>query len=94
MWLCDKPLFIISPYDTKEKISRVSEALNWLAREETYLDYHGQLRYYLSGGGTKGNFNNYWRKTKKKMKRLKTALENRTYISPGGSLMYIVAGKK
>ena len=94
VWLCDKPLFIIPPYDTEEKISRVQEALNWLEREEAYLDYHGQLRYYLSGGGTKGNFNNYWRKTKEKMKRLKIALENQTYISPGGSLMYIVAGKK
>lgn len=94
VWLCDKPLFIIPPYDTKENILRVEETLNWLEREEVYLDYNGQLRYFLSGGGTEEKFNNYWIKTKAKMRRLKTALENQTFISSGGSLMYIVAGRK
>lgn len=94
VWICDKPLFIIPPYDTKEKILRVEETLSWLEREEVYLDYNGQLRYYLSGGGTEEKFNAYWIKNKEKMIRLKTALENQTYISSGGSLMYIVAGKK
>ena len=94
VWLCDKPLSVIPPYDTREKILRVQETLTWLEREEVYLDYHGQLRYFLSGGGTEEKFNDYWIKTKAKMKQLKSALENQTYISSGGSLMYIIAGRK
>ncbi|HZW83829.1 MAG TPA: methyltransferase domain-containing protein [Candidatus Deferrimicrobium sp.] len=94
VWLCDKPLSIIPPYDTREKILRVQETLTWLEREEVYLDYQGQLRYFLGGGGTEEKFNNHWIKTKTKMERLKSALENETYISSGGSIMYIVAGRK
>lgn len=94
VWLCDKPLSIIPPYDTTEKILRVQETLTWLEREKAHFDYHEQLQYFLSGGGTEEIFNDYWVKTKAKMERLKVALENQTYISPGGSLMYIVAGRK
>lgn len=94
VWLCDKPLSIIPPYDTKEKILRVQEILTWLEHGEVYLDYQGQLRYFLSGGGKEEDFNHYWVRTLAKMERLKTALVNETYISSGGSIMYIVAGRK
>ncbi len=94
VWMVDKPLSIIPPYDTREKVLRVQEILSWLENDEVYLDYNGQLRYFLSGGGTEERFDDYWIKTREQMKKLKLALENESYISSGGGLMYIVAGRK
>lgn len=94
VWLVDKPLYIIPPYDTREKQLRVQETLNWIELEEVYLDYKGQLRYYLNGGGTEEKFQHYWTINQAKMKQLKAALETEAYTSAGGGLMYIVAGRK
>ncbi len=94
VWIADKPLYIIPPYDTREKQLRVQETLGWLEQEKVYLDYKGQLRYYLSGGGTEERFEHYWTINQAKMKRLKAALETEAYVSAGGGLMYIVAGRK
>jgi ubiquinone/menaquinone biosynthesis C-methylase UbiE len=94
VWLADKALSIIPPYDNIEKQSRVKEQLTWISNKQVVFDYQRNLKYYLKGGGSKMKFNQYWNGIKKISSVLKEAFENEKYITAGGSVMYIAAGRK
>lgn len=94
VWLADKALALIPPYDTHEKRLRAQELLDWVENEQAFLNYEEQLRYYLAGGGSSDKFHEYWLRLQGRMEKLKFGLANETYVYGGGSLMYIVAGRK
>jgi len=94
VWISDKALAIIPPYDTQEKMLRVEQMLQWVETEAMGYDYQDNLNYYLAGGGTKDKFDAYWQKLLYNKIMLKQKLQNEEYLSAGGSLVYIVAGRK
>lgn len=94
VWLNDKSLAIIPPYDIKEKRMRIKELLRWMEKEESFYDYDQELKYYLSGGGKKEKFDKYWKKLLKDKETIKQAIKDKKYIFSGGNLTYIVVGKK
>lgn len=94
VWISDKALAIIPPYDTQEKMLRVEQMLQWVETEAMGYDYQDNLNYYLAGGGTKDKFDTYWQKLLYNKIMLKQKLQNEAYVSAGGSLVYIVVGRK
>ncbi|WP_187264351.1 class I SAM-dependent methyltransferase [Pontibacter beigongshangensis] len=94
VWISDKALAIIPPYDTQEKMLRVEQMLQWIESDAMGYDYQDNLNYYMAGGGEKDKFDAYWQKLLYNKITLKQKLLKGEYISAGGSLVYIVAGRK
>ncbi len=93
VWLSDKALQIIPPYDTREKRLRVGQLISWLESGQGGLGYEENLRYYLAGDGKKTAFEAYWHKVVAYKLLLLDKLKNQEYISAGGGVMYIVAAR-
>jgi SAM-dependent methyltransferase len=94
VWISDKALSIIPPYDTEEKMLRVEQMIQWLDSEAMGYDYQDNLNYFMAGGGTKDKFDAYWQKLLYSKIAMKQKLLNEEYVSAGGSLVYVVAGRK
>ncbi|MBL6445559.1 class I SAM-dependent methyltransferase [Fulvivirga sp. 29W222] len=94
VWISDKALSCIPPYDTREKRVRVAQLIDWL---ETGggggFNYDRDLWYFKAGGGKKADFDIYWNYVMMYKEKLLKQLIEQKYISAGGSLMYIVAGR-
>lgn len=93
VWISDKALSCIPPYDTREKRVRVSQLIEWLESGTGGFNYDQNYRYFKAGGGSKSDFNAYWANWLIHKEELLKDLKEQRFISAGGSLMYIVAGK-
>ncbi|MEM7656287.1 MAG: class I SAM-dependent methyltransferase [Bacteroidota bacterium] len=93
VWISDKAFSLIPPYDTKEQRLRVAEMIQWIEHGEGGFGYEDNLRYYLAGGGRKDDFGVYWHQISLYQQTLLQQLKDQTFISAGGNLMYIVAGR-
>ena len=92
--IVDKACSLIPPYDTAEKKARAQEMLDWINNSNAEYDYTQMLKYYLAGGGNKQDFKDAWAMQQEEIKTIKQAIIDEKYIMPGGTLMYIVTGKK
>ena len=92
--IVDKACSLVPPYDTDEKKARVKEMLDWIENSSAEFNYNQMLKYYLAGKGKKEDFDKYWDIQKEETEKIKEALQNETYVMPGGALMYIVTGIK
>lgn len=93
VWLSDKALQIIPPYDTREKRFRVGQMITWLEDGTGGLGYDENVRYYLAGGGKKRDFDEYWKSVLAYKNTLLRNLKAQTHITAGGGVMYIVAAR-
>lgn len=94
VWLVDKACSFIPPYDTTEKKARVEEYLQWIEQGQSVFDYNEEMKYYIAGGGEKEKFERYWEKVKDNMLKVKNAIREEKYVAPGGTVFYLVAGRK
>ena len=93
VWLSDKALSFIPPYDTREKRVRAAQLIDWLETGKGSFNYERNYRYFHAGGGKKADFNAYWTQWMLFRQELLKQLKEQRYISAGGSLMYIVTGR-
>lgn len=93
IWMSDKTLPLIPPYNTREERVRAAQLVDWLENEEGGLGYQENLRYFRAGGGKKHVFERYWQRVLAYKVKLLAQLKSQTYFSSGGQLMYIVAGR-
>lgn len=93
VWISDKALTIIPPYDTREKRVRASQLVEWFESDSGGSGYDDNLRYFKAGGGKKGDFDSYWIKLGAYKEWALTQLKQEKFVSAGGNIMYIVAGK-
>jgi ubiquinone/menaquinone biosynthesis C-methylase UbiE len=94
VWLSDKAMPIIPPYETREMRIRVAQLITWLESGDGGFGYEENLRYYLAGGGSRAEFDLYWQRLALYKIALLQKLKEGTFISAGGSMMYIVAARK
>jgi ubiquinone/menaquinone biosynthesis C-methylase UbiE len=94
IWLSDKVLAIIPPYNSIETKYRVKELLDIIENEKGFFDYEKQLKYFLDGGGIKKQFDKYWMEVEKEKIKIVSNLENENFIGLEKTIMYIVVGKK
>lgn len=93
VWISDKALTIIPPYDTREKRVRASQMVEWFETDSGGSGYADNLRYFKAGGGKKSHFDSYWIKLEAYKQWALQQLKEEKFISAGGNIMYIVAGK-
>lgn len=93
VWISDKALSCIPPYDTREQRVRVSQLIEWLESGTGGFNYDQNYRYFRAGGGSKSDFNAYWANWLIHKDELLRDLKEQRFISAGGSLMYVVAGQ-
>jgi ubiquinone/menaquinone biosynthesis C-methylase UbiE len=93
VWLSDKAMPIIPPYDSHEMRVRVAQMITWIESGEAGFGYDENLRYYLAGGGKKSDFESYWQRVSLYKLSMLKKLKQQEFISAGGSVMYVVAGR-
>jgi SAM-dependent methyltransferase len=93
-YLSDKASVMVPPYETEEqqvlKAQYIADAESggwgW-TREEAE-------RYFVAGGGSSPDFGRSWERRLEDARRIAAALEEGTYHSAGGDILYLVAGRK
>ncbi|MEQ9438763.1 MAG: class I SAM-dependent methyltransferase [Cyclobacteriaceae bacterium] len=93
VWMSDKTLPLIPPYDSREERVRAAQLVDWLENEEGGLGYKQNLRYFRAGGGKKHVFEKYWQRALAYKTKLLSMLKEQKYLSSGGQVMYIIAGR-
>ena len=93
VWMSDKAMPIIPPYDSREMRVRVAQLIAWIENGEGGFGYEENLRYYLAGGGHKDDFANYWYRVSLYKLSMLQKLKSQQFISAGGSVMYVVTGR-
>lgn len=93
VWISDKALTIIPPYDTREKRVRASQLVEWFETDSGGSGYEDNLRYFKAGGGKKSKFDSYWLKLTAYKEFALQQLKEERFVSAGGNIMYVVAGK-
>ena len=94
VWMSDKALPLIPPYDTREERVRAAQLIEWLENDTGGMGYEENLRYYRAGGGKKADFDAYWRRASLYKTLMLERLKHQEFISSGGNVMYVVAGRK
>lgn len=93
IWISDKALALVPPYDTREKRVRASQLVEWLETDTGGSGYDENLRYFKAGGGKKDGFDSYWLKLDAYKAWALQQLKAEKFVSAGGNVMYIVAGR-
>ena len=93
VWMSDKAMPLIPPYDNREKRVMAAQLIDWLENDQGGMGYDENLRYFKAGGGKKDQFDLYWMRLGLYKKQLLQQLKTQTFISSGGQVMYIVAGQ-
>lgn len=93
VWISDKALTLIPPYDTREKRVRASQLVDWLETDTGGAGYQENLYYFKAGGGKKEDFDSYWLNLSSYKEWVLTQLKEEKFVSAGGNMMYIVAGR-
>ncbi len=92
VWLSDKAMSIIPPYETREMRLRVTQLITWIEDGDAIFNYDENLRYYIAGGGAKDDFDMYWQRLQLYRMYLLEQLKTEQFVTAGGSIMYIVVG--
>lgn len=93
VWMSDKALSLIPPYDSREKRVRMAQMIEWIQNGNGGIGYEQNLRYYKAGGGKKVDFDQYWQRISQGQSAMLEELMAQDYITAGGSVMYVVAGR-
>ena len=93
VYLSDKAMPSIPPYDTPEQRALHGDlhAIQENAVEESPAEV---LRRFVAGGGDANDFNRHWQRGLAGRARYREALHNGTLFEAGGTLMYLVSGRR
>lgn len=94
VYISDKAVPMFPPYETTEQQVHLKQSLEWNDREFWTWEKEETGTYFYAGGGTKEEFESLWRIATQDDGTFKDALLNGSYHSAGGSLMYLVSGRK
>lgn len=94
----DKCLFsVYSPYDSVGSLALIEMLRSWLKNNEGAFDYKEALAYFKAVSEEPEHlafFERQWKKNCDDMEKILGAIEQGTYYSGGGFMMYIVSGIK
>lgn len=90
----DKCFVIDSQSSTEEAKITINQFKSYLEREFWVWPKDEARRYYLSGGGTEERFVSIWQQLMESNKLYLQAIDNKSYFSPGGCVLYINTGVK
>lgn len=90
----DKAAPLFPPYDGDEQQSFIRQMEEWYDDEIFMWDKAESKKYYLAGGGNAKDFEELWGFLKERFRLRLEAINNKTYSMAGGSLLYLVSGRK
>lgn len=90
----DKAFSYIPPYDSVEQKANIKQALEWSENEFFMWESEEAKKYFLAGGGSITDFNSYWELIRKENLRFKEGIMKKNLYMAGGSLLYLISGRK
>ena len=94
VYVSDKALPAWPPYATAEMKEMVAQARRNLEEQRLTWTQAETLRYWLAGGGDAERFEELWQEGLADLRRVVNDIALGTWSSAGGTLMYVVAGRK
>ncbi|WP_437680016.1 class I SAM-dependent methyltransferase [Sorangium sp. So ce131] len=94
VYLNDKANVVLPPYTSAEQRATVEELSDFARREFWIWSRADTRRYFLAGGGEEHAFESSWAAAMAASRRTAEAIAKGTYSSAGGTVGYIVSGRK
>ncbi|MEH3147324.1 MAG: methyltransferase domain-containing protein [Methylobacterium frigidaeris] len=94
VWLCDKAAAVFPPYDTDEQVAAFGASSRWRKEGKGPFDREEMRRSVLAGGADPDFFDRAWADHLRLDDRIAAAAERGTWHTAGGTLFYVVAGRK
>jgi hypothetical protein len=94
VYLNDKADIFVPPYDSSAQRAMLEERADFEHRDFWIWSREDTLRYFLAGGGREGEFDALWSAAIGGNDKFNKAIADRTYARAGGSIGYLVAGRK
>lgn len=94
VYLSDKTTPLIPPYNTSEQQAFIRLLKEWYEGELFVWDKEESKKYFLANGGTEEEFVEEWTFIKERCGKRIEAIENNTYATAGGCLLYLISGRK
>jgi SAM-dependent methyltransferase len=94
VYLSDKTNTFLPPYDKPEQRALLEERADLVDREFWNWNREDTRRYFLAGGGTEDEFAPLWSNATSGADRFDKAVAERRYANTGGTVCYLVAGRK
>lgn len=93
VFLSDKVLMTLPPYDSPEQVAILGDIEKWFSAGVDFSRAEARTNY-LAGGGNQTDFELHWAREIARRKQYLDAIRDKKYDSAGGTLMYLVAGSK
>ena len=94
VYMNDKADPLLPPYGTPEQRAALEERADFKQRDFWIWSREDTHRYFLRGGGSDQEFDALWSVATGPSEEFDKAIADRTYSSAGGSIIYLVAGRK
>lgn len=94
VYLSDKTITMIPPYKTEDQQIWIEELHEWFQQDIILWDKDETEKYYLAGGGKQNKFEEDWQKYKNQQKKVLEAINRNEYTTAGGSVFYLISGRK
>jgi SAM-dependent methyltransferase len=94
VYLNDKASTLVAPYSSPEQRAAAEEISEFSQRDFWIWSRADTQRYFLAGGGCEEEFEAYWARAIAGNKRAAEAIARGTYSSAGGSVGYLISGRK
>jgi ubiquinone/menaquinone biosynthesis C-methylase UbiE len=94
VYLSDKTSPLFPPYETEEQKSFINQLEEWYRDDVMMWDKEESRRYFTAGGGEPTEFEEMWQHLRERFKLRLDAIHNKTYVTSGGCLLYLVSGTK
>jgi ubiquinone/menaquinone biosynthesis C-methylase UbiE len=94
VFLSDKPSVLVPPYESEDQQALSSHYLEEAARGGFGWSREEARRYFVAGGGAESEFEREWECRTSESAEAAEAVADGTFHTAGGSLMYLVSGRR
>lgn len=94
VYLSDKAFPLFPPYGSVEQRALLKQSLDWAERGFWQWGKAGTRKYFIAGGGKEKEFHSSWPLALRSLRRFKAAVGAGTFHCGGGSVMYLISGRK
>lgn len=91
--LSDKGTLLLPPYASAEAKAERAEITDRAAKDQFWWDRALTTRYFAAGGGDENELDALFAMGRRTLARVVAAMDRGTYVSAGGGLSYLVAGR-
>jgi hypothetical protein len=94
VYLSDKTSPLFPPYASPEQQSFIKQLHEWYKDDVMMWEKEETKTYYTAGGGKETEFEELWQFLRERFRLRIEAVDNNTYVTSGGCLLYLISGHK